>query len=1470
MVFSADIFSLFLCVALFHQTSSVFQGSPLSHQGRKFTITSSNSPPVNISFGRVDQSRVNQNDGSASMGITVFFETAVEVGTRLHCSAYGLIDGVASQPDSVYDVVRTGSSVLVDPDDFATSLTVTGLYAATEYTVYCVTESPSGTLNSLQSALRTALPIETACCKIMNIDVLKLSVPEQLYASDMVKVTLSSPPRYETKISLKALPLNSSSFVGSSGYFYPAMATVLPTQKGSIEYTFSYVAGDVGYQVVNVTLDGSGNKEYLQVYTYGNSFYTAYRAQVPNTPLLLSAKFASDGTYVILTFDSATNQAGYANIFTCSALLSFSGNSTSICQWVSSTVIWITPLTSETSQSESLLVENSEITLLPSNQVRAECYTGNFTECALWPSANETTVRVQYPVTPLKPTVAISAPSELGGCGSYLLDISNSKGSAGRDWHTVNITVSDQDPAFPATALQNFFWYNYTLSPPSTAPNSVITRGRTYIIDVTLCNFLLACNSLTTTFTVADNTNIYPNVAILGDSYRTITRKTALSLTGTASTQTCTGETSTSGLSYAWQVYQVGNPDLLLSMPSTSQNVAMYKQPAYALNLKVTYRIVLTVTFDGNQASATSYVYVEPSAVVAVISGNQEVAWKVNSYNLLSASESYDLDLKDVYGTAAGLTFSWSCVQTIPILPTCGIVMVPTADPSKLNVTSTYSAVNTTNRVYVTVTDGSRVSTTSVLINIIQTAQSQLAVTTMLGLGVPVNTDTSLRLKGSLELVQPCTAVWNAADGTSLASQALTATSKSFQVGKWTYELLLKANVLPQRSTVAFKLSCGGRSSSISLTTNGSPLPGSLQISPLVGEELSTLFTLVASKWTDVDIPITYQFGFISSSSLADLVIISSSELSYGSTVLPAGPTFSAHRVNCTLAVSDVYQATAQTCKEVTVNTVTIEQQSSSITSLLQGSSGSVDDTKKVIATAGSLLNNVNCSITVPCDDLNRDACLKTSYTCSACKTGYIGDVGDKNTPCVEKSKAGQNTYGSSCIQGSNDCGTDWYVCNASNLCDFTQKNCPNDCSGANGECYFLDINTGSTVEECSVMSSTCESLCRCFNEYTGIACEISIVDLKQKQILRRALIDSLSNVTVIDDISATSIVSWSTFLSVVSQNPFEISAVDSSSAQELALKIVNNAKDESFKNIDDLIGVLQSMNAMFSVAESNYNPSDLNSGTVTKFNNFTAGNILRIVGAYANMVGQDMVLGQNSTDYIYENFRMSSSANAVPAGGSSDINISTPLNTIEESQGTTGGSWVSITASGASGSANEETLKVSLIVTKGKSYAFNVDDLLSNPVTLDISQSLNSVDVSSVTFQLPSIKSVPQRNYTNTTFDFECRTETDTFVYTCPGSGAATFECVDKELGTHTMYCPIFISTVACASLNASNGEMNTNLACTTEIVDDVTTCTCPLPSRRRRSLALGETADAVFDETGVTNMVRRAKSIYLYLSAP
>jgi hypothetical protein len=73
--------------------------------------------------------------------------------------------------------------------------------------------------------------------------------------------------------------------------------------------------------------------------------------------------------------------------------------------------------------------------------------------CANYGTAVSTTRTVLVPIRAVKPIVGISAPSRIGLCDKYILDITSSSGGGGRAFTSIQFSVSTSNVLNPAAAV---------------------------------------------------------------------------------------------------------------------------------------------------------------------------------------------------------------------------------------------------------------------------------------------------------------------------------------------------------------------------------------------------------------------------------------------------------------------------------------------------------------------------------------------------------------------------------------------------------------------------------------------------------------------------------------------------------------------------------------------------------------------------------------------------------------------------------------------------------------------------------------------------------------------------------------------------------------------------------------------------------------------------------------------------------
>jgi len=253
------------------------------------------------------------------------------------------------------------------------------------------------------------------------------------------------------------------------------------------------------------------------------------------------------------------------------------------------------------------------------------------------------------------------------------------------------------------------------------------------------------------------------------------------------------------------------------------------------------------------------------------------------------------------------------------------------------------------------------------------------------------------------------------------------------------------------------------------------------------------------------------------------------------------------------------------------------------------------------------------------------------------------------NSPCIPPQQQSEEQFNKTCKIDS-DCFSLWLQCDLrSKICVYKSKVCPNECSGQ-GSCVFSNSNTGKEVPTCLVSDVTCVATCHCINKFSGVSCEIDISNLVFRQNTRSTLIMMLYNITHIDNINSQSIVSWSNSLSTLSQNPYELRIKDAAISHYIANDIVSNALLLSDQSYDNLQGVLQSLNAIYSVTIFNYisslsslsgNILNISGTYYLPLNNLTAERVLTTLNRFSNLITNNMVEGQNETKFDYSNFRL-------------------------------------------------------------------------------------------------------------------------------------------------------------------------------------------------------------------------------------
>jgi hypothetical protein len=443
--------------------------------------------------------------------------------------------------------------------------------------------------------------------------------------------------------------------------------------------------------------------------------------------------------------------------------------------------------------------------------------------------------------------------------------------------------------------------------------------------------------------------------------------------------------------------------------------------------------------------------------------------------------------------------------------------------------------------------------------------------------GSKMNPSSKLKILGSVDMGSSGELQWSVNDDSIvLSSVSLSPLSRSLPSSPinspHVLSLVIVGNSLPPQSSFVFTLSCSltngySSSSNFIITTNSPPFGGVLEVNPVKGVMLETVFTMLSLDWVDEDLPLSYQFGYFTfspslsiSSSTGATVFRSKLQMPHTSTTLPSGSlrNQSSSNLTCVVVVFDDLDSSSSALFVVSVEEVKMSADDLRVF-LLNGINTSQvnsnsDDLKSILSSTATVLNRVNCSSAPDCASLNRMECWSTEGTCGECVAGFVGLIGSSNTPCLSTrggvhrsllstpSSLLSDTRSSGIACNSDaECGDGWFQeCNFQlNLCQSIQQSCPNSCSG-HGRCVFAskyDLN--ETVDECGLLDESCVSRCECEEGFMGSSCSLSKEEFLKQVDLRHLLIENVNDLMKMENVETSNVKSWMKTLSTLSSSDY-------------------------------------------------------------------------------------------------------------------------------------------------------------------------------------------------------------------------------------------------------------------------------------------------------------------------------------------
>ena len=1342
----------------------------------------------------------------------------------VHCTVY---PAGSEPPKSSASVTASTFFSKVEAEGGSGAVTIPKLQPATAYDLYCATRSVLGTSSSYSEVIENKLVVSTKCCKTITVAVAGGSYKEGTDISDIIRVVSDGAPTASVNIAFTV----TSKGTPVSPFFPNSIALTSRVWSTSQSVSLLGKAADgnsmlaPGVYTINAVVSGTEAAAFSVIYSGTQTFTILSASEPPSIPVLSKATFASNGLSMTVTFDSRTDMGKKVSVFKCSDILTFAGASTSSCQWISATTLTVTLV------GTTRVNVNSTVAVV-AKTIRASCNTP-FTEatCASWGTVAPTPVLVRPPASPIDPVVAISGPQTIGPCDAPVFDFSASTGSGGREWTSVTVTVSSTTDLAGAAAAQAFFASSYRISPPTAVPSGTFNAGNNYDIQVKLCNFLGSCTVAVHRLAVANT--IVPVVSILGQSLRSMVTSEALMLQAQGFTAVCGGSKVYTGLTYAWTVTKDQMVDTSLTNAATSPS--KFRLDSYKLSSSSVYDITVTVTSTstGLSSSASVRITVVQSDIVARIAGGSHQSVRQGASLLLDASSSYDADLLDRTDTS-GLTFTWACSQIKPSLSSdCELEM----DIYDKKITVAPSAGSTIGSVYaitVTVSGSTRSSSATVEVEITKPDAPVITVSKR-NQAVKMNPSSELVLLGTIQAAVPTASQWSVDDTSiNIAALARTPTSTQLSAGHNVFNLVLSSNSLVGKALpYVFSLTADGVTSSLNVLVNTAPSPGAFAITPTSGVTMDTKFVFTATEWSDVDIPISYEFGYLDSRG-STKVVRGRAEASFGTTTLAAGDPTNNYLLVCQVRVFDSLNAVTAATGSATVNMLEIsnEDLSAKITSQLSASAGNVDSQKETLSVASSMLNTKDCSLAPDCDALNRAPCSATINTCGSCLSGYAGITGDDNSACLDPSSLSGDAV--TCSSGA-DCSS-WEEC-ISGVCAKRNKQCTNDCSG-HGVCHAEYVDNGQALPDndvCLMGDESCRPVCLCSTGYDGSICQMTTEDAQAKTGMRNQLLTNLNSLANVDEPSADAVASWQSSLSSITTSVDELSGESSDVALSVASKILSTATDLSVSH-ENLLDVLSSVDSA-TIAKTKNNSSTTGRRRLTELTE-----TISLLDSFTSIAANSMVSGQDGITTIHNMFR---TATAILQGGS----LSVPLTDAEAAAG------ASASSCALQGGSSEQ--KVSIVSLKAKIY----DDpsLTSNAVRVRLVDNNLDADVPMVTLV---IQNSVQQSYVNVpsvkTVNATCeKGDYTVHEHICPGGPAGdlpVYLYCNGTAGLLSMNCPSVAQFPECKLLQ--DGLFGCEVVASTSTS---VTCECsvsPDENGKRRKLSALDDSGAL-EVAAVSTMV-------------
>jgi hypothetical protein len=1154
-------------------------------------------------------------------------------------------------------------------------------------------------------------------------------------------------------------------------------------------------------------------------------------------PLLTNATFASDGQSFFVKFAVQCTTPKLNEDFACDKFFHFPCANVSTCHWVNS----------KTLQAMMPLNDGCAV---PADKFQISDKTDNpLCSCSPAKTCNKVDlslrqVTIKSSETPTVPTVILSLPSVLPSCSGLNFDLTNSFGSLGRSWWRVNVTVATRSVGYDVSGLQRTIQSHFNvkhprLTPPLKVSSSYLKANTLVNFTATICNFLGGCNMKQFTTKVVES--FIPTATIV-NQLSTIVRSQPFLLLSAIQKSACNTSLNVNDLQYIWTVFRLsktvpGTKILESAIKSSSKDPSRFALNPYSLQSNQSYVINLLTKYLDSSSTTSVQIDVKIGPVRAIIQGNSQQTMRVGEEQNLDGSQSYDEDKESLKGVAAGLTFSWSCSST-----STGATSVDSVCSNIFNATlfqhsrqspflilnANQSAANRIASLTLTVSDSltKRTTTKTITMNILPSIYPTIALSSNANANNnnKINPSQSLQLTANINIPTPGMSgniTWfsNDVDLRVISSTSLSQTISSNLNANIGIYLALKPNSLAAGRFYSFGMKCqlNGNiqtTSFITIAVNSPPSLGSFEIAPSSGTAYVDLFHLICNSWTDSDLPLYYQFSFLSTTGLT-LITKTLTTLSYTETVLPEGLKENNKKVTCQADVYDNLNANSTVYSVAQVNTL-FKANLSALVHFNIDSKNAIDlnDLIKGVNIASSLLNQPNCTLSPNCSQLNRFPCLSTSHTCGPCQISYFASsTGDGNELCVMEL-------------------SDRVITNQ------RRKECYLNCS-SHGDCIYYSQVTGKRIDSCYEGDLSCFSSCSCDVGYKlSNYCEMTDEESKIWISLRDLVVDRIITNAEVQDPSEQVVSGWINSLLAISQVSNQISEKSLSSLLDLSQHALSVVDSNGFSATTALANYLDGMDSLSAVLAilGNTGSSRRRLETINTYNQQISGSLKN----YSHLISQSMVPGQSPSRIMRSSFKLH--IQNLPLTGETSGNKNRRLSTDSTACSSTtqvslpqtllerGLKQAPTVLTIPTCAENEPSLQISAISLSSK--LFNNDEFTSNALSVSLSShpcSSNNSRQCNAEFSMESHNSGTGLLFATENRTVNCGANDFTnHTVVCPNHKNYSVPCHGKAERI-IFHCPSISLLPSCQSL--IDNVVSNNMHCETKLFGkENITCVCPL----------------------------------------